>query len=602
MAAEGASQLTSVVALLGAAIIAVPIFKRIGLGSVLGYLAGGLAIGPFGFGLFSDPHTILHVAELGVVMFLFLVGLEMQPAHLWGLRKYIFGLGSFQVIGAAIALTGLVMAFGYSWQVAFVSAAGFVLTSTAIVMQVLSERGEMTSDRGRKMVSILLFEDMLIVPLLAVVAFLSPIHSSETASTPIWQKIAIAVFAMVFLFIIGTKVLNPFFKMLARTKIREMMTAVALFVVLGSALLMEVSGLSAAMGAFAAGVLLSTSSFRHQLEVDIDPFKGLLLGLFFLAVGMSLDLNVVWDNLGLILSGVALMMLIKGGVIFLVARLSGSNKLDAHDRAIVMAQGGEFAFVLFAAAHAQKVIDDTVHANMTAIVVLSIVFTPLMIIVSQKFIVPRLQKIDEIKPHDHIEEQNPIILVGLGRFGQVVNHLLQMTGYHPTIIELNPKLIAAMKKRGVKSYYGNGAHPDLLKAAGIQTAQMLIVAIDNPKQTLEIVKYARSVNPHIKIIARAYDRYHVYDLVQSGADIEVRETFDGALRTGKQALRELGLDADKVHEIGNMYFGKDRHSVKLMSEVYDPKIERFKNEEMYRIALEQDQEIMAEIQKILARE
>ncbi|VEI48328.1 glutathione-regulated potassium-efflux system protein [Actinobacillus equuli] len=208
---------------------------------------------------------------------------------------------------------------------------------------------------------------------------------------------------------------------------------------------------------------------------------------------------------------------------------------------------------------------------MTAIVVLSMVFTPLMIIVSQKFIVPRLQKIDEIKPHDHIEEQNPIILVGLGRFGQVVNHLLQMTGYHPTIIELDPKLIAGMKKRGVKSYYGNGAHPDLLKAAGIQTAQMLIVAIDNPKQTLEIVKYARSVNPHIKIIARAYDRYHVYDLVQSGADIEVRETFDGALRTGKQALRELGLDADKVHEIGNMYFGKDRHSVKLMSEVYDPK-------------------------------
>lgn len=506
------------------------------------------------------------------------------------------------MIGAAIALTGLVMAFGYSWQVAFVSASGFVLTSTAIVMQVLSERGEMTSDRGRKMVSILLFEDMLIVPLLAVVAFLSPIHSSETASTPIWQKIAIAVFAMVFLFIIGTKVLNPFFKMLARTKIREMMTAVALFVVLGSALLMEVSGLSAAMGAFAAGVLLSTSSFRHQLEVDIDPFKGLLLGLFFLAVGMSLDLNVVWDNLGLILSGVILMMLVKGCVIFLVASLSGSNNLDAHDRAIVMAQGGEFAFVLFAAAHAQKVIDDTVLANMTAIVVLSIVFTPLMIILSQKFIVPRLQKIDEIKPHDHIEEQNPIILVGLGRFGQVVNHLLQMTGYHPTIIELDPKLIAGMKKRGVKSYYGNGAHPDLLKAAGIQTAQMLIVAIDNPQQTLEIVKYARSVNPHIKIIARAYDRYHVYDLVQSGADIEVRETFDSALRTGKQALRELGLDADKVHEIGNMYFGKDRHSVKLMSEVYDPKIERFKNEEMYRIALEQDQEIMAEIQKILARE
>ena len=297
MAAENASQLIGIVTLLAAAVVAVPLFKRIGLGSVLGYLAAGLVIGPFGLKLFDDPNAIIHVAELGVVMFLFIIGLEMKPSHLWALRRQIFGLGSMQVVLAAAALTVVGIAFGFPWQVAFVCAAGFVLTSTAIVMQVLGERNELNSPGGQRMVSILLFEDLLIVPLLAIVAFLAPTTPESVAATqPLWQSVGIALLAVAVLVAAGRWLLNPLFQVLAKSKAREVMTAAALLVVLGAALLMEEGGLSMAMGAFIAGVLLSESAFRHQLEADIEPFRGLLLGLFFLGVGMSLDLNVVAVN------------------------------------------------------------------------------------------------------------------------------------------------------------------------------------------------------------------------------------------------------------------------------------------------------------------
>ncbi|MCK3658294.1 potassium transporter [Pasteurellaceae bacterium Pebbles2] len=603
MAVESANQLVSVVTLLGAAIIVVPFFKRIGLGSVLGYLAAGLAIGPFGLKLFTDPAAIIHLAELGVVMFLFLVGLEMQPKHLWGLRKYIFGMGSLQILVAIIFLTLVGLLFGWQWQHSFIAGAGFVLTSTAVVMQTLSERGEMTVDRGRRIIAVLLFEDLLIVPLLALVTILVP-ESAQSAveNTPFWQTAAIAIGAVALLIVVGVWVLNPLFRILAHTKIRELMTAVALFVVLGSALLMEASGLSLAMGAFLAGVLLSNSSFRHQLEVDIDPFKGLLLGLFFLGVGMSLDLALVFSNWQMILSAVFAMMLVKGLVIYIVARLTGSNRADSLDRAVIMAQGGEFAFVLFSTAALQGAISADVHANMTAIVVLSMALTPLFIILHQRFIAPRFNTKGEQRANDTIEEQNEIILIGLGRYGQIVNHLLRSSGYSPTIIEFNANLIANMKKRGIKSYYGDATHPDLLKRAGIETAKLLIVALDDPKKATQIVKHTRHINPHIKILARAYDRHHVFELAQAGSDVQIRETFDSALRTGKQALKALGIAPEKVHEIGNEFFGRDRHSVKLMADVYDPKVGRFDNEEMLKIAIEEDQETMLAIQQILARE
>ena len=600
MAAEGANQLVSVVTLLAAAVVAVPLFKRLGLGSVLGYLAAGLVIGPFGLGLFTDPEGIIHIAELGVVMFLFIVGLEMKPSHIWGLRNHIFCLGAFQITLCTGALTYIAILYGFDWKVAFVATSGFVLTSTAIVMQELSDRNDMTSPRGQRIVSILLFEDLLIVPLLAFVTFLSP---DKVASTePLWQKIAISGGAVAVLVAAGLWLLNPLFKILAKTKIREVMTAAALLVVLGSALLMEEGGLSMAMGAFVAGVLLSESSFRHQLEADIEPFRGLLLGLFFLGVGMSLNLSVVAENLFLIIFGVLIFMLVKGLAIYLVALVTKTGNANSIDRAIIMAQGGEFAFVLFSAAASQNVISEEVQANMTAIVVLSMVLTPLFIIAQKKYIIPRLKPTQPERSADHIDEQHPIVLIGLGRFGQIVHRMLVMTGHHPTIIDKDAGLIAGMKKLGIKCYYGDATRPELLHAAGVENAELLIVAIDNREQALHVVELARKMNPQAKIIARAYDRIHVYDLYDAGANIQIRETFDSALRTGKKALLSLGMDEDIVTEIGEAYFRKDRHSVKLMAEVYDPKISRFENKELIQIALDVDQEMMAEVQQIMSKE
>lgn len=599
MAAEGANQLISVVTLLGAAVIAVPLFKRLGLGSILGYLAAGLAIGPFGFGFFADSESIIHIAELGVVMFLFIIGLEMKPSHIWGLRNHIFCLGAFQIFSAIGSLMAIGLLFGLSWQVAFVAGAGFVLTSTAIVMQELSERGDIASPRGQQIVSILLFEDLLIVPLLAFVTFLSPYH---TESESIWKSITVAGLSIAALVAAGLWLLNPLFKMLAKTKTREVMTAAALLVVLGSALLMEAGGLSMAMGAFVAGVLLSESSFRHQLEADVEPFRGLLLGLFFLGVGMSLNLSVVFENWAIILSGVLAFMFAKGLCIYLVARITRKSHANALDRAIIMAQGGEFAFVLFSAAATQGVIDAPTQANMTAIVVLSMVLTPLFIILHKKYIIPRLDHSIEEHEADHIDLQHPTVIIGLGRYGQIVNHLLMMTGHHPTVIDKDPTLIAGMKKRGIKSYYGDASRPELLHAAGIETAELLVVAIDDKEQATHIVEMARKMNPQIKIIARAYDRLHVFDLYNAGADIQVRETFDSALRTGKKVLLEMGMDSEIADEVCTEYFYRDRHSVKLMAEVYDPSEKRFKQSEYLKLALENDQETMLAIQQIIHKE
>lgn len=597
MAAEGAGDLIRVVALLGAAVIAVPLFKRIGLGSVLGYLAAGLAIGPYGLHLIADPHAIIHLAEFGVVMFLFVIGLEMKPSHLWSLRRQIFGLGSMQVIISAILMTIVGVQFGVSWEVAFVSSAGFVLTSTAIVMQVLGERKELSTKRGQKIVSILLFEDLLIVPLLAVVTFLSPFEKTE-ASMPWWQSAGIAMLALAALVFIGRFILNPVFRILANAKAREVMTAAALFVVLGAALLMEEAGLSMAMGAFVAGVMLSESAFRHQLEADIEPFRGLLLGLFFLGVGMALDLKVVAENWQLIFLGVIVLMITKGLCIYVVARLAKSTHKTALERTLLMAQGGEFAFVLFAAALSKGVIDETVNANMTAIVVLSMVMTPIILVLYEKY--GAKDKEEDIQA-DEIDEQHPILIVGMGRFGQIVNDLLRLSGYATTVVDLNPNMIKGFNEYGIKSYFGDASRREFLIAAGLEQAEMLVVAIDNKEQASAIVHFAREVNPNIKIIARAYDRFHTFDLYDAGVNEAVRETFDSAVRTGRVALENLGMEAEVAKEITEYYFHADRHEVKLMSQVYDPQAQFFKNPALRDIARECDQKMAADIQEILLR-
>lgn len=550
MAAEGAAELVRVVTLLAAAVIAVPLFKRLGLGSVLGYLAAGLIIGPFGLKFFDDPQAIIHVAELGVVMFLFVIGLEMKPSHLWNLRRQIFGLGSMQVILAAAMLTFVGIAFGFPWQVAFVSASGFVLTSTAIVMQVLGERHELATPQGQSMVSILLFEDLLIVPLLAIVAFLAPTVPTATADTSLWSKLGMAALSLAILVAAGRWLLNPMFGILAKSKAREVMTAAALLVVLGAALLMEWGGLSMAMGAFLAGVLLSESSFRHQLEADIEPFRGLLLGLFFLGVGMALDLNVVAQNWKLIVSGVLALMAAKAAVIYGVARLAKSSHADALERAVLMAQGGEFAFVLFSAAASQGVISGTVNANMTAIVVLSMALTPLFLIIHGRFSRKsgiNLEGVESLNGDEAL--RGNVLIIGFGRVGQIASQAPIAYGAQISIIDNNPDIIRQADKDGFKVYYGDGAREDILHAAGAENADCILICIDDAHATTRIVEIAKHVCPNTRLIVRAFDREHAFELVKAQADFFVRETFEAAMSIGNEAVKMLGADESQSAEI-----------------------------------------------------
>lgn len=537
------------VVLLAAAVIAVPIFKRIGLGSVLGYLIAGLIIGPFGFAFFHDSTSILHIAELGIVMYLFVIGLEMQPSHLWSLRREIFGLGTLQIVACALALTGVGLLFGSQWQVAFIGAAGFVLTSTAIVMQLLGDRGDIAQPHGQKVVAILLFEDLLIVPLLAIVAFMAPNHVVETTSARL-ENIGIGLIAIAGLIAAGYWLLNPLFRLLAAAKAREVMTAAALLVVLGAALLMQVSGLSMAMGAFLAGVLLSESTFRHQIEADIEPFRGILLGLFFLGVGMSLDLSVVQQNWQLIVSGVLAMMFAKALMIYVVARMTKSSHIEALDRALLMAQGGEFAFVLFAAAVSAQVIDNTVKSNLTAIVVLSMVLTPILGVVFKRFTQTKNEiSLENVNVAEGLSGR--ILLIGFGRFGQVASQLLLARGVDVTIIDNDIDMIQNAEKFGFKIYYGDGCRLDILHASGASTAEAIVVCVDSKETTNRIVELVTHEFPLAKLLVRSYDREHSLHLVKQKVDYMIRETFESAIKFGGVILDRLGVDEDEVKRISD---------------------------------------------------
>lgn len=537
------------VVLLAAAVIAVPIFKRIGLGSVLGYLIAGLIIGPFGFAFFHDSTSILHIAELGIVMYLFVIGLEMQPSHLWSLRREIFGLGTLQIVACALALTGVGLLFGFQWQVAFIGAAGFVLTSTAIVMQLLGDRGDIAQPHGQKVVAILLFEDLLIVPLLAIVAFMAPNHVVESTSARL-ENIGIGLIAIAGLIGAGYWLLNPLFRLLAAAKAREVMTAAALLVVLGAALLMQVSGLSMAMGAFLAGVLLSESTFRHQIEADIEPFRGILLGLFFLGVGMSLDLSVVQQNWQLIVSGVLTMMFAKALMIYAVARVTKSSHTEALDRALLMAQGGEFAFVLFAAAVSAQVIDNTVKSNLTAIVVLSMVLTPFLGVVFKRFTQTKNEvSLENVNVAEGLSGR--ILLIGFGRFGQVASQLLLARGVDVTIIDNDIDMIQNAEKFGFKIYYGDGCRLDILHASGASTAEAIVVCVDSKETTNRIVELVTHEFPLAKLLVRSYDREHSLHLVKQKVDYMIRETFESAIKFGGVILERLGVDEDEVKRISD---------------------------------------------------
>jgi glutathione-regulated potassium-efflux system protein KefB len=533
-----------VVALLGAAVIAVPLFKRAGLGSVLGYLAAGLAIGPFGLRLFTDPQAILHVAELGVVMFLFIIGLEMQPSRLWALRREIFGLGVAQVAVCGALLTGVGVLAGFPPVVAFLAAMGFVLSSTAIVAQILDEGGDTPTPYGQRVVSILLLEDLAIVPLLVLVAFLAP--GAPQAAASYSASVGIGLAAIAALLVAGKWLLNPLFRILAEAHAREVMTAAALLVVLGAALIMQLSGLSMAMGAFLAGVLLSESTFRHQLETDIEPFRGILLGLFFLSVGMSLDLAVLVRHWPLILAGVPAYMLVKSAGIYIVARLFKANHCEGIYRAVLLAQGGEFAFVLYAAATGAGLFDATTNAVLTATVIISMALTPLGVFALRWVLPDEEQSMEGVDTAEDLH--GSVLVIGFGRFGQVASQSLLARGFDVSLIDIDTEMIRNAAPFGFKVYYGDGTRLDMLRTAGAGEAKAILVCVDKRDAADKIVALVQHEFPLAKLLVRSFDREHALKLVAAGVDLQIRETFESALKFGGIALRELGVPEDEAAE------------------------------------------------------
>jgi glutathione-regulated potassium-efflux system protein KefB len=561
LAVEGnANDLAQVVVLLAAGVIAAPIFKRIGLGSVLGYLAAGLVIGPFGFGAFSDSQAIIHIAELGVVMFLFIIGLEMQPSRLWSMRKDIFGLGAFQVLTCMAGLTMVGLALGFSLIPSFVAGTGFVLTSTAIVMQMLQERNSMSTLKGQRIIAILLFEDLAIVPLLVLVAFLGAGGEAVTL-TERMTSIGIALAAVVALVVAGRYLLNPFFRLLAASGAREVMTAAALLVVLGSALLMQVSGLSMAMGAFLAGVLLSESSFRHQLEADIEPFRGILLGLFFLGVGMAIDLTVIAANWQLVVMSVVAYMLIKALLIYCVARMLGTCQRESIERAVLMAQGGEFAFVLYSAAVAAGILDTEANAVLTATIIISMILTPLMVIAHDRIMPKHVPDTGDLDLPENVE--GSILMIGFGRFGQIVSQPLLARGYTLSLIDKDADFVRDAAGFGFKVYYGDGSRSEILHAAGAGSARAVLICVDDKDAAVRIAEIVKHEFPLVPVLARAYDRGHALDLLKAGVDYQIRETYESALDFSGKVLTAIGEETDLAERLVEEFRDVDRERFAL---------------------------------------
>ena len=537
------------VALLAAMVVAATLFRRFGLGAVLGYLAAGLLIGPSALGVVRDPQSVLHVAEFGVVMFLFIIGLEMRPARLWSLRKEIFGLGAVQVIACALLLTGIAMAAGLAWYAALIAGFGFALSSTAIVMQLLQERNENVEPGGQRVVSILLFEDLAIVPLLALVAVLAGAYgSSVETGYPIWLTIGLAIAAVAGVYVAGRWIVNPFFRLLARYGGREVMTMGALFVVLGAAYAMNLGGLSMAMGAFLAGVLLSESTFRHQLEADVEPFRGLLLGLFFLSVGMSLDLRVVIADWAWVLGGLAAFMSAKMVAVYAVARIRQKHG-EGLLRAALMGEGGEFAFVLYSTAFAAGLFDARTAAILSAVVILSMALTPLRVMLADRLRPNEALSPDDAEGVDRADNlRERVLIIGFGRFAQVVSQPLLARDVDVSIIDMDVEMIQAAGNFGFKVFYGDGSRLDVLRASGAEGAETILVCVDKPEVADRIVELVKAEFPLTKLFVRAYDRGHSIRLVKAGVEYQLRETFESALVFGHQVLIDLGFSDAEARE------------------------------------------------------
>ncbi|QRX84439.1 glutathione-regulated potassium-efflux system protein KefC [Glaciimonas sp. PAMC28666] len=524
---------------LAAAVAAVPIAKRLGLGAVLGYLLAGMAIGPWGLRLIDGVEDILHFSEFGVVLLLFLIGLELEPKRLWSLRRQIFGWGGTQVGVVTLALCGAAIGFGVDWKTALIAALGLSLSSTAIVLATLGERKLTATAAGSAGFAILLFQDIAAIPMIAIVPLLgvAAVQGSDVG----WLGAAKAVAVIASLIFGGRFLVRPLIRMIAKTGLREIFTAFALLLVIATGLLMEWVGMSMALGAFLAGVLLADSEYRHALETDLEPFKGLLLGLFFIAVGMSVDFGVFLAQPWLVLGLVVGFLLIKIGVLYILSKVFKIARAQQFLFAMLLSQGGEFAFVVFGAAAAAKVFSQETSSILVVVVALSMVATPLLLIFYDKVIVPYFAATRQ-RPDDVIDDnENPVIIAGFGRFGQIVGRLLHANRVGLTVLDHDPDQIDLLRKFGFKVFYGDATRIDLLRTAGIAKARLLVVAIDDIDGSLRLIAAVRRAYPLLPIAARARNITHYYDLMDLGVTVIERETFDSALQLGRQALRELGF-------------------------------------------------------------
>jgi len=540
---ETGALFTQMLVLLGGAVIAAPIFRKLGLGTVLGYLAAGVVIGPI-MQQITDADEVLHVAEFGIVFLLFVIGLELKPSRLWQMRGDVFGLGTAQVVITGLLLTGLSLVAGIAeWRGSIVIGFGLALSSTAFALQILSDDGDMNSRYGQRSFSILLFQDLAIVPLLALVSILATgVGETETSAL---TGLAIAVGAVAAMVLAGRYLLTPLFQVIARTGAREVMIATALLIVLGSAAAMQAVGLSMAMGAFLAGVMLAESSYRHELEADIEPFRGLLLALFFMAVGLSLEVDVLWEQLGFILVAVPVFMVIKGLITYGLCRLLRSPHDDAMRIALLLPQGGEFGFVLFTTAVAAGILSSATASLLIAIVTISMALTPLGAALGRRLMKVEHEELDE----DFEGAGADVLMIGFSRFGQIAAQILLAGGREVTVIDDSADRVRQAASFGFRIYFGDGTRKEVLLASGIEKAKIVAVLTQKREVTDKVVDLIRSEFPNVRLFVRSYDRIHTISLRARGVDYELRETLESGLLFGRKALEALEISGAEAEAI-----------------------------------------------------
>ncbi|MFS4439547.1 cation:proton antiporter [Paracoccaceae bacterium GXU_MW_L88] len=582
---------------LGAGVLSVPIASRLGLGSVLGYLLAGVAISPLLAALNVDVEAIQHFAEFGVVMMLFLVGLELEPKMLWEMRARLLGLGGLQVAGTALAVMGIAMLLGQPWTIALAIGLVLSLSSTAIVLQTLNEKGLMHSDGGQSSFSVLLFQDIAVIPMLALIPLLAMPELAEVATQAAdhageeggygdslslvdglagWQAALVTIAAIGAVVGGGIYLTRPVFRFIAMAELRELFVATALLFVVGIALLMTLVGLSPALGTFIAGVVLANSEYRHELESDINPFRGLLLGLFFITIGAAINFDLLFDNLGVILGMTFGLVLLKAAILLVLASIFKLRGADRWLFGLSLAQAGEFGFVLLSFTVANYVLPQEIADRLLLVVALTMMLTPLLFILYERVILPRFTQ-SEDREADEIHEQGQVIIAGIGRFGGVVNRMMLSAGYETTVLDHSAAQLDVLRSYNIRAFYGDATRPDLLVAAGIADAKILVVAIDDKEAITEMVRYATANFPNLHVIARARDRHHVYDLWHAGCRDIIRESFDSAVRTGRSAYEALGMHPFEAEQMAQAYVKDDKAILREMADLYDPTIPHSEN-------------------------